>query len=360
MSQDTHSTYISRKLCLYIPGVLKSWQAGANSGPQIDGKYPVLETIMARAERTPALTCACLEKSLFALFGIQPDHVQGDLPVAALTRALDLGLPDEGWWLRADPVHLSISRGRLTLVDAQQLSISQAEADRLVAVIMEVFVADGWRLEAARPERWYLKPAQVPEMTTTPLPEAIAHDIHPLLPQGKNGKAWRTALNEVQILLHSASVNVEREKIGKLPINSLWFWGGGRLPSPKPVSWTQVWSTNILCRALTHLHGIPTEQTPLNFDSWQRLASQPGEHLVLLDDGLEAWRYGEQEKWAGFVQRLERDWLAPLLRALKHNTITSVTLLTDAGWEYSLTSGQARRWWRLRRAFSTYLEKDIG
>ena len=337
--------------------MLSSWQDGVNPGPQIDGKCPILETILARAAFTAAPAYASLEEGLFALFGVRQQVAPGDLPVAALTRALDVGLPDAGWWLRADPVHLRISRDRLILIDALQLDISQDEADQLVAIILKVFAADGWMLEATRPQRWYLKPAQIPEMTTTALFDTVGRDIHPRLPQGRDGKIWRSALNEIQILLHTASVNVEREKNGKLPINSVWFWGGGQLPRPKPVSWAQVWSTDSLCRALAHLAGIPEEPTPPGFDSWQRRASQPGEHLVLLDDGLHAWRYGDQEQRLDFMQRLERDWLTPLLRALKNNTIASVTLLTDGGQEYSLTPGQARRWWRVRRALSSYADK---
>jgi hypothetical protein len=47
--------------------------------------------------------------------------------------------------------------------------------------------------------------------------------------------------------------------------------------------------------------------------------------------------------------------MMPLLQALKSNTITNATLITDKGMSFSLTSRQARRWWRFRRPLATYL-----
>ena len=65
----------------------------------------------------------------------------------------------------------------------------------------------------------------------------------PYLPTGKDGKQWHTVLNEMQILLHTAQVNIERERRGDLPINSLWFWGSGRLPQEiQRVDWARVHS----------------------------------------------------------------------------------------------------------------------
>ena len=228
-----------------------------------------------------------------------------------------MGVIDNGWWLRADPVHLHPERDRLVLTDSQMLDVTQDEANGLVAEIMEHYKADGWLLKAARPGRWYLKPPRAPKMTTTSLPEVIGHDIHPYLPQGKDGKAWHTVLNEMQILLHTAKVNEERERHGKLPINSLWFWGGGRLPKLKPVAWTQLWSEEPLSLAFARLAQVPSRAQPADFEAWRRQADRGGEHLIVLDGLRVTQQYADESAWATAMTQLEHQWIAPLFAAVR-------------------------------------------
>ena len=339
------------QLTLYLPGILN---ARGNDRKAI-GACRALETLLARAEQKPqAGGPTGHEHGLFRLFGLDQEE-NADLPVAAVSRMHDMGVIDNDWWLRADPVHLSLQQDRLILTDARRLDITQDEANRMVAEIMEVFTADGWLLKAPRPDRWYLKPASAPKITTTLLAQAIGQDVHPFLPCGPDGRAWHTTLNEIQILLHTTTVNAEREKDGKLPINSLWFWGGGRLPRIKPVSWTHIWSKEPVSLSLARLSGTPREKTPDRFEDWYKLADRTGEHLVVLDDVHHAALYGDAPGWNNALQRLERDWMMPLLQALKSNAITNATLITDKGMSFSLTSRQARRWWRFRRPLATYL-----
>ena len=293
------------------------------------------------------------EDSLFALFGLQKEE-NADLPVAAVTRMLDMGVIDNDWWLRADPVHLSLERDRLILVDAQALDVTREEANRLVAEIMEVFTADGWLLKAPRPDRWYLKPARVPNITTTALSQVTGRDVHPLLPHGPDGKAWHTTLNEIQILLHTTTVNAERERSGKLPINSLWFWGGGRLPRIAPVSWTQIWSNEPLSLSLARLSGTAEDGVPDKFEDWNNRADRPGDHLVVLEEAQGLVLDDDMARWRDVLRKLEKNWTMPLLKSLKSGVISCATLITDTGNSFSLNSRQARRWWRTRRPLSAY------
>ncbi|HEX7045116.1 MAG TPA: hypothetical protein VF203_10935 [Burkholderiales bacterium] len=336
-------------MTLLIPGLL---DFSVDGGERDDiPAAPALGTILARADRL-SVPGGCLEEQLFALFGVEAPE-EGDFPVASVTRVLDLGVIDKGWWLRADPVHLRPERDRLILFDTQAVPLSQEEASRLAAEVSETYAADGWLLKAPRPGRWYLKPPRVPRITTTALPHVVGKDIHPYLPQGRDGKAWHTVLNEVQILLHTAAVNAERERRGELPINSLWFWGGGRLPSVAPVEWVQVSSEEPVSLALARLAQIRTSARPGTFAEWQRQASARGAHLVVLDQLRAAVQYGEREQWRIFVEQLERDWMAPLLSALRTQELAALTLYLGGG-AYRLTAAQTRRWWRRRRPLSAY------
>ncbi len=339
-------------LTLYVPGVFNL----ANACLENAEATPGLETLLARAEWQQAELPMDHDAALFALFGARQEKGT-DLPVAAVTRSLDMGIVDNDWWLRADPVHLSLDRDRLILVDAKMLDISQEQANRLVTEIMEVFNTDGWLLKAPRPDRWYLKTARPPKIITTPLAQVVARDVHAFLPRGEDSKAWHTTLNEIQILLHTSTVNAEREQRGQLPINSLWFWGGGRLPRFADLSWTQVYSDEPISMALTRLTGRRPKNTPPSFADWHKLADKSGEHLVILTDVHEATLYSDAARCHQAMQILENNWMRPLWLALKKNILGKATLIGDRGQTFSLAGSQARRWWRRRRPLAFYQKK---
>ncbi|MFL6653896.1 MAG: hypothetical protein ACJ8KA_03820 [Sulfurifustis sp.] len=340
-----------RSLTLLIPGLL-----GLPADPRAEHPAvptaPALETALARADRIQG-PAGDLEAQIFALFGIDAP-ADADLPVAAVTRALDLGVIDKGWWLRADPVHLRPERDRLVLLDAQAVPLTQEEATRLSAELIEAYGEKGWLLKAPRPGRWYFKPPRAARIQTTPLPRVVGKDIHPYLPQGKDARAWRTLLNEMQILLHTASVNAERESRGELPINSLWFWGGGRLPNINAVEWVEIHSEEPVSLALARLCEVPSSGCPLSFADWERQAKRPGPHLVVIDTARPAVQYNEPGQWAAFIERFDREWTAPLLAAVRGGVVDSVTLCADNGRGFRLGRRQARRWWRRRRTLGAY------
>lgn len=353
MSASHSETGTERHLEILVPGLfgpppgITNWHYASLS---VQG----LETLLARSDRLSGPRFSDLESLLFHLFEIDVD-ANKDLPVAAVTRVLDLGVIDKSWWLRADPVHLRPDRDRLILADGAMLHVTQEEADQLVGEMMDVYADDGWVLKAAHPHRWYLKPPKVPDIKTSPLPAVVGRNVHAHLPQGKDSKAWHTILNEIQILLHTASVNGERERRGKLAINSLWFWGGGRLPELKHAHWSKIWSAEPISLALARLSETPHADPPTNAEEWFKLAGElPGRHLLLLDQGRGMVQYGDSESWQRFVQSLETNWMAPLLSGLKENALESVKVFTESGTAFSLTPRGARRWWRRRRPLRRY------
>jgi len=287
---------------------------------------------------------------LFALFGIAPEAGR-DFPVAAVTRVADMGVIDREWWIRADPVYLE--PGRDSLVMHTGLGLTPDEAERLVAELNESLAQDGWLLKAPRPERWYLKPPVAAAITTTPLAAAIGHNVHPLLPQGADYRAWHTRLNEIQILLHTSPVNAAREARGLFPANSVWFWGGGRLPQAGAVRWAQLWSDEPLAQGLARLAGVPSGPVPVNS---AELLAQPGGGEQLLVLGLPApiLSQANAEAWQTALERLAHDWLTPLVAAVHARTLAELTLLSDAGANFRYRRRHCLRFWRRPRSLATY------
>ena len=329
---------MARQVTLYVPGLF--------AGPAAPA--PLLR-LLARADQLPGGAEGDTER-LFALFGVVPEAGH-DLPVAAITRVADMGVVDREWWIRADPVYLE--PGRDSLVLHAGLGLTPDEAERLVAELNESLAQDGWLLKAPRPERWYLKPPAAAVITTTPLATANGRNVHPLLPRGADHKAWHTRLNEIQILLHTSPVNAARETRGLLPANSVWFWGGGRLPQAGSGRWAQLWSNEPLAQGLARLAEVPRGPVPVNGEG---LLAQPGGGKQLLVLGLPApiLSQADAEAWQTALERLVHDWLAPLAAGVRAGTLAELTLLSDSGASFRYRRRHRWRFWRRPRPLAAY------
>jgi hypothetical protein len=322
-----------RQLVVVVPGLLTAPDEAATS------RLPALERLLARSDRLTSGT-AGFHATLFDLFGVAPPA--GDLSVAAVTRVHDMGIVDQDWWLRADPVHLIPDRDRLILSDPADLALTRADADALVAELMQTYGPDGWLIKAPRTDRWYVRPAQPADIRTTPLAEAVGRDIHPFLPQGPDGRAWHTILNEFQILLHAARANADRERRNLPAVNSVWFWGGGRLPRITRCDWAAVWSVDPATRGFATLCGCAQRDLPAGFAAWQDAAT-PGRHLLVFTPSPR-----------GDLAALEAGWFAPLHTALRSGDITRLEILDDAGAHFAIATRHTRRWWRRTRPLNTW------
>ena len=330
-------------LHLVVPSIAGPAHLGERQPPDL----PALGLLLGRADRFEGPAPPTLEQLVFDLFNAEylPEE---DLPVASVTRVLDLGVIDKGFWLRADPVHLRTEGGRLVLLPGQALDIRLEEAQQMAGEIAEAYVGQGWLIKAPRPDRWYLKPPRAPRIVTTPIPVVAGHDIHPYLPRGRDGMAWHAILTEMQILLHTANANAAREERGVPPINSLWFWGGGRLPALKPSTWTKLWSEEPVSLALARLSETPTAAIPASFGDWFRAAGG-GSHLVILDQARPMPPHDPAQRWCEFIDQLEQFWIAPALDALRSESLGQLELMTDSGQRFVLGAKQMRRWYMRRR-----------
>lgn len=346
MALSKSGAHASASLTLLVPGLF-SPPAGFDPAELPPRVTPALDAWLARADVETRTGAAGMEAALFALFGIEAP-ADADLPIAAVTRVVDMGVIDNEWWMRADPVHLRPERDRLILLDTQLVPLNLEEAETLVDELMQSYREEGWVLKAPHPARWYLKPSRDHRLLTTPITEVVGRDIHPHLPRGDEGKAWHGILNEMQILLHTARANEGREARGELAINSVWFWGSGRVPSVGPTAWARVWSNEPVALGLARLAGVPAAPVPPVFDDVPTTATG-GAHLVVLETARAAAQYREPRNWLEAVQRLERDWIGPAYEAVRAGRLSEVVLCGESSRMFRLTRRTSRRWWRRRR-----------
>ena len=337
-------------LRLLIPGLLGPWPGSVISGWPMP-ELPMLQRLLARSRQQTGRPVG-RDAVLFEHFAVSSDS--GAWPVAALSRLAERGDSTEGYWLRVDPVHLKADLRQVMLFSADDLAISADEADQLITAINELFADEHWQLQQTAPSRWYLRLDQAPAIRTRPLSAAIGQDINPLLPSGPDSRAWRTRLTEIQMLLYHHPVNQDREQRGLPTINSVWFWGEGRLPVAAAASSGDIFAADPLTRGLARLTDQSVSAVPDSFRDWQD-AVDATDSLVVLDGLDNAVRNSDFSRWAEQLTELEKHWFEPLSVWLGRNRQARLILMPCRGDDYHITYRDLWRFWRRDRSLIHYL-----
>ncbi len=253
----------------------------------------------------------------------------GGWPIAALSRQADAGDAAGAAWLRADPAYLrpDLSGVRL-MAHGDTLAVGADDVAALLPALKPVFGDAGFLLDAPVPSRWYLRlPAATPLPAFPDPGEALGADLAEQLDDASAAaRRWRMLANESQIVLHNHPWNARRAASGRVPVNALWFWGGGSLPAvrnpgtrPSPAVYTDDATAHALAAFAGVSHALPERYVP---------ATTPTIHdLVALRD----------------LARLDREWLQPALEALRQGAIEALVLDAEDGHVATL-----RRWHRIR------------
>ncbi|GLQ99644.1 phosphoglycerate mutase [Dyella mobilis] len=220
---------------------------------RFDALHP-LRSLLRRADRLDPGAVGYLG-GLAAFF-----HCAEGLPAAALIREYLAGDAADACWLSADPSWLQPDLSGARLMACGHLQLNADEALALAETLKPVFADAGMALDISSPDRWHLR---LPPGTALPdfdPPEsALGEDLYEHLPQGEEGRRWRVLLNEVQVLLHQHPINAQRRTRGLPPVNTVWLWGAGALPSQVTTKLTGVISQDPLLLALAKRAGIPSQ-----------------------------------------------------------------------------------------------------
>ncbi len=312
-----------------------------------------LELLLARGRAEHAEPLA-LEPWLARAFGLEDDV----LPAGALT-ALAAGgdaarSAAESCWLRADPVHLRVERDRLTLIPSAGFSLSREEADALVKTLNLHFGGE-LTLLAVQPECWCLRAAGDVALEASAPVGLAGQEVDANLPRGPQAPRWHALMNEIQMALHDHPVNLERERRGEPVVNSVWFWGAGRLPTAARGPWHSVTADDTLVAGLARLANLRHRALPPGASEWLDRTPEDGRHLVVLDVLRGAVALGNAQALAERLDAIEEHWFAPLLEALRAGRIGMVTVRApDASASHETVRGDLRRFWRRARPLSAY------
>ena len=314
---------------------------------------PALELLLARG-RSVSNERRSYEQWIGAACGLGEDD---PLPAGALTLLAEGGAPGDAVWMRADPVHLRLGRTDLRVVPAVTFALDAHEADALAGELNRHYGKE-LRLQPVQPKHWCVRIAAAPRLSTRPTAEVAGGDVDANLPQGEDAKRWHALMNEIQMLLHRDPVNEARQARGAPEVNSVWFWGAGKLPEPAAaLPWRSITADDPLARGLGLHAGRSVQLLPDSAGTW--LARQPteGRHLVVLDMLRMPFAMGDTSGWVAALESLEARWFAPLLDALRAGRIGMFTLHAPDGREalaVETVRSDLRRFWRRAKPLSAY------
>lgn len=272
---------------------------------------PVLEKWLSRAQGTLAPPQS-FDRWLCGAFGAE------EAAVAPITLLAD-GVPPGGdFWLRADPVHLSLQHNQMIV--QTNVAPSREQAASLCAGLNAHFSGDGLEFFAPHPLRWYLRLNEMPALHTHSIFEVDGLDARHFQPWGEQALRWQAWLTEVQMLLSGHEINRQLEASGCLPINSVWLWGGGRTASLRP-EFVAVGGDGELLQAFACASGMGVSSPA------ELLRGGEGERLWIWDDLAVSLRRGDWQAWRTGLQRFERECAAPALRGLARGDFEELLLI---------------------------------
>jgi hypothetical protein len=327
-------------LTLIVPGLI--WTRQALADLTCDLPLPAFATLLGRGrlQHRPSRGTA---ETLAEAAGLK-----APLPVAALRRLAlrqHPGPHDDGDWLCLDPVRLRLTERTMIVDDPRGLNLTAEEAAAL-AVSLAPILAELGELEAIAPQAWHLRlSAGVPDTAAfTALPDAIGRAAT-ALPLDPAYAPWRRVINEAQMLLHAHPVNQAREAAGQPLVNSLWPWGGGRLPEADNAAGDHdaLWSNDPVAQGIAHLLRIECSALP------ERFTGVDAATLAVFDALEHPARTGDALAWRDELARFEADWLAPALDALRRGRLDALRLYAPgelAAVEVQLRRHDLWKFWR--------------
>ena len=333
-----------KKVHVVIPDLFLPPQLTAYASADL--RLPMLEKLLARAQVTP-LKIDSLEEWLCEQFGVD------EMAIAPLTLRADGVPPGDAYWLRADPVNISMQRDQMLM--QADIALSVEEAAQLCASLNAHFAVDGLRFYAPHPQRWYLQLDEAPQIHTHPLQQVVGADVNTHLPYGADALRWHSLFNEIQMLFYEHAVNRAREQRGEPVVSAVWLWGGGRLASELLQPYANVAGDSALALAFAQAAGV---SGLMSTDPMSAGWAEGNGGLLMVSEGLRsALHSADIGEWRNAVQQFETSYAEPLMAALAQGDVGQVTL--DA-----LGDGTSRRFvlkraglwklWRLPRPLLHY------
>ena len=346
-----------KKVNLLLPGYTLQHAVGEDGLASVDAG---LFTELAGFDFTDEYNREPWQSQFLKLLGV--DSVDsGRLPAARLalhdeisTAAAEAEIGENQAVIRADPVFLKADKDSARLIPAEQLALSEDDADALLETLNDFVKADGLMFFKRGASAWYMRGMQTETLESYPPSFLANRNASSFLPSGQSTAPWRRLMTELQMLLHSHPLNQQRETAGLMPINSIWFWGGGALPVKGSSTLdVTVFADHEQAADMARYYEVPCK--PLLQLTGTQLTEPDSTQTLVLDTSLvKAWLNADGAQLDQSLMRINQQWLAPLIEKVRAGQLAEVNIFTEDGLQGScnaqtvqkITLANRYRWWR--------------
>ena len=181
----------------------------------------------------------------------------------------------------------------------------------------------------------------------------LGKTANPFIEQSRQNLPWYKLLNEIQMFMHQHEVNQRRIQRGLVPINSLWFWGGGhRLPTPDSnLAW--FCDDPLLNRFARSLGLAPQSCTEID------TIVNPADTLVTDLRLLELLKTERTVPLDQLLLDIDHRLLKPLL-AMVHKGRTQLVLRAGYEFDFVLHPSALMKFWRPQKNLSSWVTAGDG
>ena len=283
-----------------------------------------------RTEDPRQATVCAWQRGLLESLDIAPETAPS-APLCAATLQWPTSTQD---WLHAEPIHLEAGLNDVTLVRLPpDAALTAEERDALTPVLREHLASEAMVVHPYGEREWLVGlPVFLEARTVTP-EFALRSDWDSALPQGPDAARLRRLMTELQMLLHEHPVNVSRQRRGLPAINSVWFWGNGRVSGPRPAS-AMCMGDHPYLRGLCAANGWEPPSDP---DSLE-------EALTVAD---------ARRPLVYVVRGASDEWLHASVEALRRGLVDELLVIVDE-WRVSANRWSLRRFWRRAAPIATW------
>ena len=300
---------------IFIPSLLKPLSAW-NRDFLFETQSPSLSDLLTSLETSNKQKVHGLEARFLSTLGQQ----EGELPIAYYRYQAQHSVILDSGVLCADPVHLEVGMNDITLTEKIS-DLSDDEAIELIELLNLHFKQDGLEFTFGTNQHWYVTFPAAESVLTTHIDQVLKKNISGLLATSLQ-RNWQQIQNEAQMLLHNAEVNQNRERVGLTPVNSLWFWGGGKphtIELPKKKIQNLFASDETQGKTLAIAAGCDWQ--PLPQTGKQLLEKATGLNYVILDHLFLPAVHDNLEDYQRELSSIDENFIKPLLNAWQQNKI---------------------------------------
>jgi hypothetical protein len=249
-------------------------------------------------------------------------------------------------------VHYFAGLDRVQLHPAGLLRLLPAEQAALASDFNQVFGDGRWRLHSTGGRELLLGGPALEAHGGDPA-RFLGRELDGAQVHGAGATELRRLAVEIEMWLHEHPVNRRRLAESALPVTGLWFWGTQPLRFLTPASMSRatakLYGEDTFADSLWRSRGATTEALPPRLPAPWTASQAAGAvaHVVLIPTAGEAGL-------SDCLDRLEREWLAPAVSALRAGKLAAVRLLGGV-MAYHQRRLDRLRFWRRRASWHQVL-----